>query len=773
MTVLIVQCLRRANFIAVFSNEDFAGFKDIGCGSKAHDVTSTGMFGRGALSMYHFTDVPMIVSGKSFLILDPQRRLLPKNKHFQRKAGIKISLATANRDCPDQLTPFDGLCGFSKGLEEYKGTLFRFGFRKSVETQLKDNSAMIGSVETERLLREYFKDADMAMLFLRNVSSMSFVVRGHSDPLWNVSATRSKGSQDEIFQKIQVDSHRAGQEADSKTWRIGMMDVDKCPKDLVKPGRGAHKITECGIAACLTHPDTSQRVFCALPTDVSSLPVSFHASFAITGDRKTIAFESERHDKWNRWLLCSCIPGFYLQFLKDLAPQLGEDLFRYWPATRPSKSPATMSDIVAKRFWEILGECDTWHLFPLASSLSPSSTSGSASLLTARPSSERRKLYPCTSLKAAQFDFLPPRYLELQPLFLDLCPNLVRLPERFWDDTRACIAFDSAEKLGPEMFCNLFQQEANCCHLSNYLSSLNEDMKVVVMEKLLQVVVPPLEGNPKSLDVLSGCRILPRLDGSLGLLVSDNQFNTQWNLVVNHKEQELFGFAASRFVDTRLFKRTTIFENPLLSEPGMSSEAQRNPITDIVKSSLNVRRFEPKDIGALLALPQSPTQLGETEIRDKWTKEFWRYLNKLPHTQDDVIPEHPDSKITNNMVLKCGLQHQRIYRAKTGSGCQYLSPTEFEAEACVIEPKTQTFNELCLEIPHLKIVDRKCVPYTYLQGSGNSENDLNNVKSLARLIRAFQTIERQKRTTINVYLSDKLTNGSRTVGDFPYTVNEN
>ena len=27
------------------------------------------MFGRGAMTMYHFTDVPMLISGSSFLIL--------------------------------------------------------------------------------------------------------------------------------------------------------------------------------------------------------------------------------------------------------------------------------------------------------------------------------------------------------------------------------------------------------------------------------------------------------------------------------------------------------------------------------------------------------------------------------------------------------------------------------------------------------------------------------------------------------------------------------
>jgi sacsin len=41
----------------VFSEQDYAGFEDIGQGGKVEDATTTGMFGRGALSMYHFTDL--------------------------------------------------------------------------------------------------------------------------------------------------------------------------------------------------------------------------------------------------------------------------------------------------------------------------------------------------------------------------------------------------------------------------------------------------------------------------------------------------------------------------------------------------------------------------------------------------------------------------------------------------------------------------------------------------------------------------------------------
>lgn len=724
--------------------------------------------------MYHFTDVPMIVSGGSFLILDPQQELLTKNKRYKRKVGIKIPLSTAHRICSDQLVPFDGLCGFSMGMKEYKGTLFRFCFRKSKQTKLKEISTMIDSAETTNLLNRYFQDADKAMLFLRHIKSIDFAIRGDSSPLWSVSADRSESFEDGIFRQIKVDSQQVDKKANSKTWRIGMIDIDHCPTDVVNPGRGAGKVTECGIAACLTDANTPQRVFCTLPTTFSShLPISFHASFAITGDRKTIPFENVRQDheitKWNNWLLTDCIAEFYFEFLKDLAPRLGENSFDYWPVSESSGSPVSMSGIVAKAFWEKLVGHDSWQLFPLAGSLSTASMTSSSSPLKTRPGGKIRKLHTTTSLKVAQFEFLPFRYVQLRPLFLDLCPSLVHLPMHLRVDMKKSTAFESANQLGPEMLCDIFRQEVNCQHLSKFLSSINVSTKVMAMEMLLEIVVPPLHENPVALNILSGCRILPRLDGSLGLLVLEDQSNNEWNFIANETEQTLFDFARSSFVDTRLFRpRSSIFEFgklPSMIEFGKPLQKPRNPITDIKKSSLNVRKLKAADIGILLASPQSPINSTKTKDLDAWLEKFWQYMNESPRKQHDAIPRDLDSKVMNDIILKCGLQDQKLYRVRTGSEWQYISPREFETKPCVVMPGKPKFDVLCSEILDLKVVDRDCVPLTYLHSDFRPENDF--IQSfMARLLQAFGIIERQTQISIGVYLTDKLSVESRKVRVF-------
>jgi sacsin len=53
-----------------FQGKDFDGFKDVGRGSKRGDPTTIGKFGRGSQTMYHWTDVPMLLSGEYLLILE-------------------------------------------------------------------------------------------------------------------------------------------------------------------------------------------------------------------------------------------------------------------------------------------------------------------------------------------------------------------------------------------------------------------------------------------------------------------------------------------------------------------------------------------------------------------------------------------------------------------------------------------------------------------------------------------------------------------------------
>ena len=99
----------------VFSEEDFKAFINTGAGSKADDSSKIGRHGLGSLTMYHFTDIPSMISGNYFVIFDPSRRYLPLHQG-RRRAGMRIPLSLIKTRHKDHLVPFTGIGGYSPGI---------------------------------------------------------------------------------------------------------------------------------------------------------------------------------------------------------------------------------------------------------------------------------------------------------------------------------------------------------------------------------------------------------------------------------------------------------------------------------------------------------------------------------------------------------------------------------------------------------------------------------------------------------------------------------
>lgn len=720
----------------VFSVKDFAGFKDIGLGSKSDDPTSTGMFGRGALSMYHFTDVPMIISGSSFLILDPQQHLLPRNKHYRRKAGIKISLSDALRHCPDQLVPFHGLCGYAKENTYYNGTLFRFTFRRSTMTALKENEAFVDTAQVKRLLDDYQDAAQVSLLFLQNVKNIEASIRGQEISQWKVSRT---ASEEEIFHTIKVNIIQKGNEKpETKIWRVGLVDVDECPADIVKPGRGSKKITTCGIAACLSDKEDmklNQKIFCSLPTSLpSQLPVAFHASFAMSSDRRGIYFNDSIGQsiipKWNKWLLASCISKLYVDFLEDIARSEGEGAFRFWPIWTPKYAKTEASEILIKAFWDLLQDSDSCVL--------PLSVFEPASTLIRRPKSRVRKLHPTTSFKSARLDCFPLKISELlRPLFLEMFPSsLVRVPEwRLWQDMERT---KSAKKVDGDSLRNLIRDGPGSTFLTNFLARSTEEKRGRILKELLEIIVP--QPKEQALQVLDGCTVLPLLDGSLGRLSFTPKGGGQWYFLASDDEEfELFRFASGFFVNAMFHHYDELI--PV-----------RKPLKQIIEGPFNIRSVGLDDIAGLLAKAETPSRPGKSPFNnDKWLPKFWNYL--------EIRSLSDQSKSNYELVRKLGLLHYPVYRAKSGEDWLYFTPQQFETGRYVIEPCIGTEAERDqLRTLYMNISDSMI-----LADSNCFLNLQDKLRPFTRLIRVLNRISLERREPINQWLGRLLTPISRKV----------
>lgn len=99
----------------VFSESDFKAFINTGGGSKAADPSKIGKYGLGSLTMYHFTDIPSMISGGYFVIFDPSRRYLPLC-HGRRRGGIRVPLSIMKLKYQGHLVPFVDIGKYSLGI---------------------------------------------------------------------------------------------------------------------------------------------------------------------------------------------------------------------------------------------------------------------------------------------------------------------------------------------------------------------------------------------------------------------------------------------------------------------------------------------------------------------------------------------------------------------------------------------------------------------------------------------------------------------------------
>jgi sacsin len=768
----------------VFSAKDFDGFKEIGQGGKTDDATTTGMFGRGVMSMYHFTDVPMIISGGFYVVLDPQQECLPRNRHWKRKVGVKIALSTIRRVAEGQLLPFHGVYGYDKSQDHYDGTIFRFPFRESErQTKLNESWRHYSPSTTRSLLEDYFRTARISLLFLTNVAHVDFCIRGQAEPRWCVSAHRSEDSEDEVFRQVKITNAKVNHGLMNDIWRVGRTDIERSPPEIVKIGKGSSKVTECGIAACLQQgifdsiPSNrandhevvlqhvgeerrwrvDQRVFCKLPTSSESrLPVSFHASFAITGDRKTIAFEDQSElAVWNDWLLTKCLPSFYLDFLKDLSPRLGQQAFDFWPSRSVTAQSTTLSSTVAKAFWDQLLDPEhiAYQLYPTLDQDKIVLTHGANDLR--RPKQRKaRKLHPVTSFTNAKFDFLPPDVSEkLQPLFRELLTDLVRPPDRIWRSLKNASKDLPIVQLDSDRLAELFHHEASCTHLESFLSHLHREVdKKKIMEALLDVLIPlPLGDDLTPLKKLHGCRVMPRpsLDAPLGLLTWEPKPDARSNLIATREEQKLFGFASEFMVNTEIFSSSAI------NLERDNWPVRRNPVMELIETPLNVRKLEIDDLGSLLAHPDSPSALKiSSDLRDRWMPMLWEDTNiKFKALRVKAGTSFGSPPLTvDSLLSKARILDQPVYRYRANEQWQYLTPREFGTEACIVGPDPKDQQDLCAMIPGLKCLDPNCLPSLLVE----PESDLSKAASFQRFLQALRTNGKQQGVAIKTILKEAL-----------------
>ncbi|KAI9773021.1 MAG: hypothetical protein M1839_002251 [Geoglossum umbratile] len=679
----------------VFQDEDFDGFKRVGRGSKREEEWAIGQFGRGAQTMYHWTDVPMLISGKYFLILDPQQKLLPLNrKHGRRKPGLKLELSKLRETCPDQLLPFDGLWAYKKDLDEYEGTIFRFPLRpQGSKTRLTEPTRYLGVDTARSLLEKYFPTARMSLLFLQNVTRITFRLR-HAENL-QFEVNRSQPLLDYPIEAVKIQHHHTDAEGQKiqgvDDWRIARQDISTIPDEIREWQERAsrrQKYPKCGIAAPFppsTSRDFKAMIFSTLPLPFEPrLPVHINASFALSGDRRSILVEEAslyEGSAWNKWLLQESIPSLYLRFLEDLVRTSGADVFKFWPAAELGDE--SLSNLVRLAFWEKIPS-SRHRLYPEAKNMAPSPV-----LRTGRSGGSRQAHVPIVSwdVKEAMFDFLcESSPASLQDLVRGWFPNLVRVSERKISKNLKTLGLKALAPICVVTPATIRQklQTAPAC---DELEKCSE--KVRVLNELLPIVWPKSKEEQKELD---GCRILPLRNGSLGSLQLARS-NGETYFYTTRQEQQLFAFASNKFVGGE------VWGDPF----GTQSTKFVKWLVD--SSAFNVRNLAPQDLKEILPCRNS-TDWEPTPALGTWLRGFWSYFNNLPSPPSEIplLSSKPPS------LAQCGIDHFPIFRAAKMDSICYITPKEYESLPAVPKPSSQRELELCRKFPELYLVDQDFMP---------------------------------------------------------------
>nr|XP_033804575.1 sacsin isoform X2 [Geotrypetes seraphini] len=164
-----------------FTDSDFLNITRLGESLKREEIDKVGKFGLGFNSVYHITDIPIIMSREFMIMFDPNINHISKHIRDKSNPGIKINWSKQQkrlRKFPNQFKPFVGVfnCQLPLTVESpysYKGTLFRLSFRTQQEAKVSEVSTTCYNItDIYSLVDEFSLCGHRLILFTQNVNSM-------------------------------------------------------------------------------------------------------------------------------------------------------------------------------------------------------------------------------------------------------------------------------------------------------------------------------------------------------------------------------------------------------------------------------------------------------------------------------------------------------------------------------------------------------------------------------------------------------------------------
>ncbi|KAF8946486.1 hypothetical protein BGZ47_000428 [Haplosporangium gracile] len=346
---------------AEFSDKDFDALCRLGVGNKKEDTSKIGRHGLGFNSVYHFTDVPSIVSGPYIGFFDPHMTNLPMSRDRNgapiAKGGHRCDFRKLSMETlADQLEPYKGILGCEM-RSHFKGTLFRIPLR-IVPAEVSapapapgvtvESTAATGSgsgfgragwtvPQIRRMMDEWVEDAKVGLLFLKNVKTI--LISDGFKPQVTVTKSASVKSNllkpsscapDSLDSIVMIEvspAAPASKSAASSLWLVCCDDAfpSNTTPSVRRLAAMRYWSPHRGVAIQIQETDRSgfqSKLFVHLPTPIlTKLPFHIHGDFALTSNRKNLAGGSEEENEkriWNSFLIESCLPETAIRAMEHL-----------------------------------------------------------------------------------------------------------------------------------------------------------------------------------------------------------------------------------------------------------------------------------------------------------------------------------------------------------------------------------------------------------------------------------------------------------------------
>uniref|UniRef100_A0A3Q4HXN2 HEPN domain-containing protein n=1 Tax=Neolamprologus brichardi TaxID=32507 RepID=A0A3Q4HXN2_NEOBR len=374
---------------AAFTEDDWGGIQMAGRSVKRDDPNKVGRFGIGFNSVYHITDVPSIFSSGHLGMMDPQEKVFG-----ERNGGFQWSLDDAEDqevllNMRDQFQPFRDIVshvcehGWSKVVMEdqhFNGTIFRFPLRNEA-SEISDN--LYDSDKVVELFDSFIADADLSLLFLKSVTSVSLLHISEDGAVNTRLEVKSSVPTDGVLEpeeesvtegltRFKVITVSSKDQKETKWLLTTCTMKEGVAEDLDLLTKKLSFLPQVDLAfPCGEKRDCSQsRLSCFLPlpnneSNKTGLPVYVNACFGLTDNRRHIKWQEEdqRHDEhalWNEMLMKKVFPQAYIKIIqgaiklaqKSILPV--SSVYNLWP---------DLTQIQHKEKWHALTLDVFHHLF--------------------------------------------------------------------------------------------------------------------------------------------------------------------------------------------------------------------------------------------------------------------------------------------------------------------------------------------------------------------------------------------------------------------------